>query len=137
MLLYSRDEWFWIIMMPLASVQISVSRDFEGILQFWTARILKFQIKWFWCSTFITAECSLRFSRLGIRILLQDRPLKSAQISKNDIQFAGNFYVSYSWWEHVCSNTNNTTTTTNNNNNNNFTSYEHFYFLIETSIFII
>ena len=44
MLLYSRDEWFWIIMMSLASVQIYVSLDFEGILQFWTARI-KFLIK--------------------------------------------------------------------------------------------
>ena len=34
MLLYSRDEWFWIIIMPLSSVQICVSRDFGRILQF-------------------------------------------------------------------------------------------------------
>ena len=31
-----------------------------------------------------------------LQILLQDWPLKSAQIGKNDIQFPANFYVSYS-----------------------------------------
>ena len=31
-----------------------------------------------------------------LQILLQDWPVKSAQIGKNDIQFPANFYVSYS-----------------------------------------
>ena len=69
-------------MMSLASVQICVSRDFEGILQFSTARI-KFQIK------MALVEFSVIF-RLGAPNPFAKLTLKSAQIGKHDIQFPAN-----------------------------------------------
>ena len=38
--LYSRDEWFWLFMMPLPRVHICVSRDFWQILRFSAALII-------------------------------------------------------------------------------------------------
>jgi len=32
--LYSRDEWFWIVTISLASVQIFFSGDFSGFVNF-------------------------------------------------------------------------------------------------------